>query len=203
MFIDVKACLKKNALAKGVYRKLKDTKEKIEYKRRFHFSGQFIDRSKNRDILCIVLAGYKDYLYTPVFSRLKQYAIPNMDICVVSSGKHSDKLMELCEVNEWSYLSTKHNNVSLIQNIAIKFHPDAQYIFKLDEDIFIPKDYFKNMLRAMEHAHTGYYSPGVIAPLIPVNGYGYMRILEKLNKMDIYRTLFCGGGSKIWSFQGY
>ena len=78
----------------------------------------------------------------------------------------------------------------LIQNLAIHLHPKADYIFKLDEDIFITEGYFENMLRAYHHAEEGDYIPGVLAPLIPINGYGNVRILEKMGLVDVYTVLF-------------
>jgi hypothetical protein len=141
--------------------------------------------------LCIVLAGYKDYLMPVVFDRISQFAPKDIDICVVTSGKYSKEICSVCEANSWSYLSTKRNNVALAQNIAIYLHPNAGYIYKLDEDVFITENYFDNMLRAYIHAKEhSLYNPGVIAPLIPVNGYGHIRILEKLGLADVYNIRF-------------
>ena len=38
---------------------------------KFKYSSQFIDRQKYSKNLCIVLAGYKEFLYPAVFGRLK------------------------------------------------------------------------------------------------------------------------------------
>lgn len=146
----------------------------------------FTDRSHQSDRLCIILAGYKEYLYPVVFGRIIQFAPKDMDICVCTAGMRSDEIAELCEKNGWSYLSTKRNNVALIQNIAIHLHPSAEFIYKLDEDIFITEGYFEHMLAAYQHAESGWYKPGVIAPLIPINGYGHVRVLQKLDLMSKY-----------------
>ena len=188
--MSIKETLKTNPLTRGLYSRLKSVKDQRIYDNLFSYQGKFINRSNNADYLCLILAGYKDYLYPAVFSRLKQYAIRNMDICVISSGKYSDELDRMCTDNNWSYLSTEENNVSLVQNVAIKLHPQAKYIFKLDEDIFITEGYFERMIRAYEHAQNGVYFPGVIAPLIPINGYGHVRVLEKLKLVDEYEKRF-------------
>lgn len=154
-------------------------KQAVAYTRR---QGRytFENRSNNSEKLCIVLAGYKPYLYPAVFGRIARYAPADMDMCICSSGSYAEELSALCREHGWSYLSTKKNNVSLIQNIAIHLHPHAEYIYKLDEDIFITENYFEHLLAAYKHAEQGNYIPGALAPLIPVNGYGNCRVLEKL-----------------------
>lgn len=110
-----------------------------------------LKRGKDLEKLCIVLAGYKEFLYDSVFQRIECFATEDIDVCVISSGLFSDALDKLCERNNWTYISTKENNVCLVQNIAVKEHPMAKYIFKLDEDIFITKGYFEKMFQALEY----------------------------------------------------
>lgn len=159
-------------------------------KKRLQGKYHFEDRSRGCNKLCIVLAGYKEYLWLTVFGRLKRFAPEDIDVCILSSGKYSQELSRICAENRWSYLSTQENQVCAIQNIAIYKFPNAEYIYKLDEDIFITENYFENMMRAYDHAREGVFEPGVIAPLIPINGYGYVRILRKLNLMDEYERRF-------------
>ena len=135
-------------------------------------------------------AGYKGYLYDDVFGRISANIESNIDVCVVSSGLYSEELVALCEEKSWSYLSTKENDVGLVQNIAIKMHPNAKAIFKLDEDIFITEKFFSKMIEAYHHALKGNYNPGVIAPLLLVNGYASLRILEKEKKRDEFERRF-------------
>lgn len=186
----IKTQLKNSKTFGPLYECLKS--KKTEWQRRSRLRGNytFEDRSKGSDRLCIVLAGYKEYLYPAVFGRLEKYAPTDMDICIMTSGIYSEKMSKRCADKGWSYLSTKRNNVSLIQNIAIHLHSKAEYIFKLDEDIFITEGYFENILRAYHHAAEGDYEPGVIAPLIPINPYGNVRVLEKFGLIDIYTKLF-------------
>ena len=157
---------------------------------KFNYTGKFINRQKNSKDLCIILAGYKDFLYDDVLGRVKEYAPKSMDICILSSGIYSEKLNQICQEYEWSYLSTEQNNVSLIQNVAIKLHAEAQYIYKIDEDIFVTDHYFENLKAAYLLAQKEDYFPGVVAPLIPVNGYGHKRILQKLDLENVYQEKF-------------
>ena len=171
--------IKNSHLTKGMFQTYKNVQKNYKRYERLKYHGKFIDRSKKFDKLCIVLAGYKEYLYPAVFGRLEVYIEQGIDVCIITSGKWSQEIDALCKKNSWSYLSTKENDVSLVQNVAISLHPHAKYIFKLDEDIFITKAYFSKMLKAYQHAKYGFYNPGVIAPIIPINGYGYVRILYK------------------------
>lgn len=190
MMQKIKIKLKNHPLTKDLYRCLKDKCDKIIRKKRIRYTGRFVDRSHGFTCLCIVLAGYKEYTYSDVLGRIKKYQKDDMDVCVVSSGVSSEQLDIICARNGWSYLSTKENHVGLVQNVAIAKHPKAKYIFKLDEDIFITENYFDNMLKAYEHAQEGNYVPGVMAPLINVNGYSYAKILEKLNLCNVYEEKF-------------
>ncbi len=178
--------LKKRVKDSKFYKKTIRIQAELTAKHRMRGRYSFIDRSHKSDTLCIILAGYKEFLYPAVFGRIKKYAPSDMDICVLTSGLYSETVDAYCKNYGWSYLRTYSNNVCLIQNKAIQMHPKAKYIFKLDEDMFIADGYFKNMLRAYSHAEMGDYKPGVLAPLIPINGYGNMRILRKLNLVDIY-----------------
>ncbi len=182
--------LRKTVKKSKFYKKSKEIYSTVCMQYRRYGRYTFVDRSKHSDRLCIILAGYKEFLYQSVLGRIERFAPKDMDICVLTSGIVSETLIAWCERCGWSYLSTKRNNVSLILNIAIHLHPSAKYIYKLDEDIFVTKNYFENMLRAYDHATKGAYTPGVIAPLIPVNGYGHLRVLEKLHLREEFMAIF-------------
>ena len=186
----LKKQLKESNFFGPMYGRLKRERDELRLQSRLRGKYTFEDWGKGSDRLCVVLAGYKEYLYPAVLGRLQKYAPADMDICIMTSGLYSESMSKHCEENGWSYLSTKKNNVSLIQNIAIHLFPKAEYIFKLDEDIFITEGYFENMLRAYHHAEEGNYEPGVMAPLIPINPYGNVRVLEKFGQMETYTKLF-------------
>lgn len=151
----------------------------------------FQDRQKHHERLCIVLAGYSPELWDGVFQRLHMFAPADTDVCVMTSGLESQYLMALCEKNGWSYLATKHNKLTRIQNLAIYLHPNARYIYKLDEDIFITKGFFDSLYRVYESARCElFYEIGYVAPLIPVNGYGYVRVLERCGLLQDWEKHF-------------
>ena len=173
-----------------LHNKLSEKRWKMREAKRLKCHYQFKDRSHGFDKMVMMLAGYKDYLYPEVFGRFQKYLIEGLDVCIITSGKFVPEIDKMCEENGWSYLTTKENHVSLVQNVALNLHPSAKLVFKLDEDIFLCEGFFENMLRAYEHAKEGQYEAGVIAPLIPVNGYGHVRVLEKLGLSDKYEELF-------------
>jgi hypothetical protein len=162
----------------------------LSYFKKFVKPRFFYNRSHNNNICCLVLAGYKEHLWDVVFKRVKIYAPENIDICIVSSGLFSHKLYDICKENEWSYLSIKRNSIPLALNTAIKQFASAQKIYKIDEDIFITKNFFQKTGECYEKCKESEYIPGFVAPLIPVNGYGYLRILKKLDMVEEYTKTF-------------
>lgn len=151
----------------------------------------FLNNSKNKKTLLIVLAGYKTELWDNVFGRLEKYSPDDIDICLVSSGIYNEHLNNLAKKNNWSYLSIKRNNINLAQNTAISLFPHAQNIMKMDEDIFVTENTIQNLIDDFEKIKKeSRYDVGTISPLINLNGYSYLRILELFNKVDEYEKLF-------------
>ena len=151
----------------------------------------FVNRSHGYDDLCIVLAGYKEPLWDVVLSRLERALDNNIDVCILTSGLKNETLQQMCERYSWSYLATSTNKLTLIQNLAIELHPHAKYIFKIDEDMFLPQSFFKTMKETYLDAEKSLrYDIGFVGALTPVNGYGYVRILEKLNLVDEWEKRF-------------
>lgn len=152
---------------------------------------QFDDRQQGNGDLLVVLAGYKEFVWESVFSRLQAYAPENIDVCIVTSGLISNALKEMCKKYGWSYLATERNNVSLAVNLAVWLHPEAKYIYKMDEDIFVTKGVFET-LKSTYHRieQNSRYSVGFVAPLIPVNGYGYVRLLEIFHSVGRWEERF-------------
>lgn len=149
----------------------------------------FTDRSKGSDKLCIILAGYKEPLWDNVLARIKRAAPNDIDVCIMTSGLENDKLKQIAEEYNWSYLSTEVNHLSLVQNLAIELHPHAQWIFKLDEDMFLPETFFEPLLETYRLVkEESFYEPAFVSPLINVSCYGHLRLLEKLDLVDDFRA---------------
>ncbi|OXS55877.1 hypothetical protein B1A99_21875 [Cohnella sp. CIP 111063] len=157
----------------------------------FYDPFTFEDKRKNHTKTLLVLAGYKQKLWDIVFKRIKRFVPSDIDVCVMSSGKYVPELSQICRDNNWSYLSTQKNNLSLIQNIAIKLHPNAEYIYKLDEDMFICEGFFDGLLETYRDVEkNSRYRVGMVAPLIPVNVHGSIRFMEKMNCLEEFEDKF-------------
>lgn len=158
-----------------------------------NFSGSytFINRSKESQRLLILLAGYKSFLWPFTLDRIAKFVPSDIDVCIVSSGLYSAPLAELAERHGWSYLHTKANKVSLVQNLAIAVHKQAKWIYKLDEDIFISEGFFDSLLEGYLHIkNEGLYNPGFCSPVLNVNGYSYITFLRILGIENEYRNHF-------------
>ena len=194
--------LAKNETCVKIVRGARKKKSDINKKRRVKGNYKFSNRRKDYDKLCIILAGYKEFLYEDVFGRIKKYIPKDIDVCIVSSGLYSDKLKEIADVNDWSYLSVKQNKVTLVQNIAIDLFKNAKMIFKLDEDIFVTKHFFTGLLKTYEKVEKeSPYRIGFVTPLIPINGYAHVRVLEKTGLLKSYEKKF-GRAQHNWDTEG-
>ena len=174
-----------------IYNYLKQIYKKIEKKRRLKGKYLFESRKKDYSQMCMIIAGYKPFLYEAIFQRIINFIPKNIDVCIVSSGKYDEDLSKIAKNNDWSYLSIKRNCVSLAQNITIKLFNKAEYIYKLDEDIFVTEGYFETLLKTYQHCEKeGEYQVGFVAPTIPINGYGNMKILNRFNLIKTYTEKF-------------
>jgi hypothetical protein len=162
-----------------------------KYIARFDGEYVFADRRKHSKKLLVVLTGYKEFLWDTVFQRIAAFVPDDLDVCLVLSGKENDTMRELAAQQGWSYLSTKQNKLSLAQNIAISLHSEAQYIFKLDEDMFIGRDYFTDMERSFHDIKANSLCRiGFLSPMIPVNVFSYLPFLNKLGLEGAYKKKF-------------
>jgi len=186
----IRDALKNNKVTGVLYKGLKQFRDNKRKRKKYRYHGSFQDRSKGADKLVIILAGYKPFLYDSVFGRIIQFVPKDYDVCVVSSGLYSEKLDCICKGNNWSYLSTKENNVGLVQNVAVSLHKHAKYIFKLDEDIFVTKGFFDTLYQALIRTKKSDYNPGFIAPLININGFTYRVILDEYGLVKEYENRF-------------
>lgn len=152
---------------------------------------QFVDRRKGKQKVCFVLAGYKEFLWKDIFARLRYFLPSDIEVCILSSGIRSEVLDRYAEENGWSYLSTYRNNITSMQNIALALYDRAEWVYKMDEDIFLTKGCFDKLLSVYQCVEVNEaYDVGYVAPLIPVNAYGYVTILEKLGCLDDFENQF-------------
>lgn len=151
----------------------------------------FINRSNGAQQMCMILAGYKCAIWEDVFQRIVD-AIPSyIDVCIMSSGLYDSKLDDISKKNKWSYLYTKKNQISAIQNLAIELHPNAKWIYKIDEDIFLTRGFFERLMESWLYVEKSTDAcPSIVAPLINVNGYTYSKILDKCELREKYEQKY-------------
>ena len=187
----MKAIIKDILKKIGIFNFLKNIKEERIRRSRLTKYFKFENRKKDREKVCFVLAGYKEFTYDIIFKRIKEFIPDDIEVCVLSSGIYSKKLSNIAKNNDWSYISTKRNNVSLIQNVAITQFEKAKYIYKLDEDIFVTNGFFETLFRTYNDCMiNGEYKPGIIVPTIPINGFGHLNVLKRFNLVDYYTKSF-------------
>lgn len=152
---------------------------------------KFENRKKDYKKVCFILAGYKEFTYEIIFKRIKKFIPNDIEVCILSSGIYSDKLSKIALENDWSYISTKKNNVPLIQNVGVNLFDKAEYIYKLDEDIFVTKNFFDTLYKTLIACeNNGEYKVGFVAPTIPINGFGNMVVLKRFGLIEKYTELF-------------
>lgn len=159
---------------------------------RWYFSDfEFIDRKRDYEKVCFILSGYKKFLWNGVFDRLQRFVPDDVEVCILSSGLYSEELDEIAKGNKWSYLYTKLNDLTLIQNIALALFDQGKWVYKVDEDIFLTEGCFEKLFnRYLTILKDEPYDVGFVAPLLPVNGYCYLPILDALGLIDEYERLF-------------
>ena len=179
--------VKKVGKALGL-KKIRDKhRHNLMFAKKYHFEGV----KKDSETLVYILAGYKEILWDVVFKRLKAFAPIDADIVILSSGKYDERLSKIAKDNNWCYLSTKKNNVSLIQNTVLLAFDKAKYVYKLDEDIFLTEGFFETLKKTyFDCLEKGKYIPGIVTPLLTVNGYAHYYLLERFNLLDKYESLF-------------
>lgn len=161
--------------------------------RRVDFGGEhrFVDRGTGAEQLVVILAGYKPYLWPFTLERIERAMPAGVDVCLASSAVEAPELDALCDRRGWSRLVTRDNSVALAQNLAIRHHPLARYVHKLDEDVVIGPGYFEAMLDGYRRvARDGRFTPGFCSPLLNVNGFSYRLFLDALGLADEYRATF-------------
>ena len=162
----------------------------------------FENRQQGKEKVCLVLSGYKDFLWPIVYQRLAKFVPADTEVCICSAGLYSEELSDLAAQYGWSYLSTSVNSVSLIQNITISLYDSAQWIYKMDEDVFITENAFDYIYELYNQCEKDMpYKIGYVAPLILVNGFCYRYILEKYGKLEDFESRFgkayIGGNSDL------
>ena len=183
--------LRDDGFAPALYQGLKRWTRDINSRLRISDHHHFDDRRHGASVLACLLAGYKPELWPHVLPRFKAALPAGADVCVVTPGLRSEHFADLCKREGWSYLSTATNEVALAQNVCYRLHDKAEIIVKIDEDMFLAPGGVATLVAEYRRIKAeGIVDPGFVAPMIPLNGFCYRRLLELLDLRDDYEIRF-------------
>ncbi len=166
-------------------------KKKFRRNRNFQGAFEFTSRSTGANKLLLVVAGHKPGLWPLIFPRIHRFLPCGWDVCLCVPGVHSPELARQAQLFNWSILKTEANQLAIAQNLAIREHPSASFIVKIDEDIFLTAGCLDGLEKAFSQcAETTPFVPGIVAPLINVNGFSSRIILEKLWRLEEFEKRF-------------
>lgn len=172
-------------------RRLNDARVELGHRWRFAEKHRFVDRSTGSDRLLVVLAGHKPLLWPLTLERFRRALPDGVDACLVTPGVDRPELDAWARDAGWSYLTTGKGHVSVAQNLALRAHPRARWIYKLDEDIFVADGYFEALAAGYARVQAeADFAVGFCSPLLNVNGFSYKDFLEVVGATDAYRERF-------------
>ena len=146
-------------------------------------------RSKNKKLLYILI-GYKDFLWEDVLERVKLFCPNDIDVCLLSSGRYDDRLSAISKHNNWSYFVTDINNILYAQNLMMASFSEKEYIYKMDEDVYVTENCFNKMFNCLDRAQkSGELNVGYVTPIIPLSSSSYI-FLEEFGLVEKYKKTF-------------
>lgn len=158
----------------------------------------FDDRQKGSENLLMVVMGFQPYYWEVVLNRVylnvTQFMEP-IDICLcVPEGANEIQggvIRQFAARYGFSYLYIFEDLLAQVQNTAIKLHPFAQWIFKIDEDIILSDNYFSKMKNAYVRAENDCFYPiGIVSALINLNAGGFKLFLQSLGEWSDFEKRF-------------
>ena len=175
----------------GLYQSLNASAHYVAEKLRLRDRYQRAGVQSDRETLVMMLVGYKPDLWPYVMPRFEAALPDDCTVCLVSPGLYREDLASLCQAKGWSYLGTRTNDVALAQNVCLSLHPGARIVVKLDEDMFLLPGTIAALIAFYDQVKAeGIVNPGFVAPMIPVNGFSYRSLLERLDLLADFEARF-------------
>jgi hypothetical protein len=158
---------------------------------RFAERHRFVDRSRGADQALLILAGHRPLLWPLTLARIARAVPAEIDVCLMTPGVRDSPLEHYAQERGWSYLATSGGHVGVAQNLAIRALPNARWIYKLDEDIFIAPGFFERLRRGYHRAAgEAEFALGFASPVLNVNGFSYVEFLDTLGLRAEYEERF-------------
>ena len=158
----------------------------------------FDNRKADSENLLMVLLGFQPFYWGVVLDRVKRNVEQFKEgiyVCLcVPCGANVDAwggARLFAEKYGFSFLRIKDDLLAQAQNTAIQLHPRAKWIFKIDEDIILPDQYFAHLKAAYIKADAELRCKvGFIGPLINLNGVCSPLFMEQLGVMNEWISRF-------------
>ena len=152
---------------------------------------KFLDQRKgSKNVTVLVLAGANDYAWRVVFRRLYEYS-DNLDVVVVNPGGLNGELcMRFAKDYGWSYFECFPNNITAAENFVLRNVIESDKVIKMDDDILVTKNTFKNLLKVYNAVKEEEIEIGFLAPVLNVNNVSYYFFLKTLGLVEEYSALF-------------
>ena len=146
---------------------------------------KFLDQRKgSKNVTVLLLAGAHDYTWRIVFRRLYEYS-DDLDVVVVNPGGLNGELcMKFARDYGWSYFECFPNSITAAENFVLKNIIESDKVIKMDDDILITKNTFKNILKAYNAVKEEGIEIGFLAPVLNVNNVSYYFFLKTLGLIE-------------------
>lgn len=180
----------RQGFAPGLYEGLKRIVGAIDRRARITDRFAFDDRRSNSGTLVCVLCGEQPSLMPFTLPTLAA-ATRGHYVCLVSAGTFQEDLADASRGLGWSYLATRTRDAALAQNVCYRLHPGAEIIVKINEGVFVLPGSIDALIARLRHLKAqGVMDPGVVAPLVTLDGACYRMLLERLGLLEAFEARF-------------
>jgi len=125
----------------------------------------------------------------------------SIDVCVCIPGvgnEEKKKLYGLCDKYGFASAYLNEDRLASLQNYVIRLFSNANYIYKIDEDIVLGANFISGLEKGYNYViNNSRNKVGLVVPLINVNVFSYIPYLTTLNKIDDFDSKF--GKAMYWS----
>jgi hypothetical protein len=164
---------------------------KAQSKYNFYIKKEyFINNMKKSEATIMVLIGKYAGVWEVSLKRIHEYS-GKLDVVLINAGGFNRELsIKLSRDYGFSYFESYPNNIVASQNYFIAKYLGSEVIIKMDDDVFVTKNTFKNLLRAYHRLKSEGLDIGFIAPVLNVNNYSYYHFLKTLGLLEEYEKIF-------------
>ncbi len=163
----------------------------------------FENRSRSCDNLILIFIEANSNNWNITLSKIKEGIDISKEqfdvcICVFNSNEYNCNLKRLKEIaheNSWSILFTYEKQESIALETAINLHPVANWIYKIDDNILVPSNYFEQLKLAYKHSVEAMpIYPGFLLPCVDVSTTGSISFLKAINQWNLFVNQFDKNG---------